>query len=280
VNEYKTDTNRNNYDKDTDSVPFPIVFKSEVIPDVVSAITGDIAVGGDGYLNLVIKNIGSLDGVKATVKIIRNANSPVVPVDSDVFIGDFPAGSTTSCKYKTKVAKAGQNMSYPVDVVVVYQNMEGDYIISPKETVGVKVGKKVDFVILSPAVEMNPGSQKKILVEYKNIGDSTIKSVQARISATNPFSSSSSIVDLGDMAPGQTAVASYQLSVTGNALHKEYGLNSELRYRYARNTTYNSDPLTVQVNVRPAPVNLSMIIGVLIVAALVFAAVLYRRKMC
>ena len=101
-------------------------------------------------MNLTIKNIGSLDGAKATVKILQDDDSPVTPVDSSVFIGAFPAGGVVSCQYKVNVAKDAENKTYPVDVIVIYQNDEGDFVTSQTETVGVDVGNKVDFTILSP----------------------------------------------------------------------------------------------------------------------------------
>lgn len=278
VNEYKADTFRYNYVKDTNTVTVPLVIKAEVIPEIVSAISDDVVVGGDGNLNLTVKNIGSLDGSNTTVKIMRNANSPVIPVDSGVYIGDFPSGSTISCQYKITATNVAQNMSYPVDVVVVYQNKEGDYITSTKETIGVNVNPKVDFEIISPAIQLNPGSSKEIQVEYKNIGGSTIKSVQARISATDPFSSTANIDDLGDIKAGQSVVATFQLNVAGDALIKEYGLDSELRYRNELDTTYISDPMTVQVDVISAPLNISLFIVILILVTLVITGVLYRRK--
>jgi hypothetical protein len=264
--------------QDNTTVTIPLVIKPEVNIEVISATSDHLVAGADGYLNLTIKNIGSLDGTKATVKVVQNDNSPVTPVDSSVFVGDFPAGSTVSCQYKVTVAKTAGNKTYPVDVVVISQNKEGDFVTSRTETVGVNVGNKVDFVILSLAAEMNPGTTKSIQVEYRNIGNTTIRSVHARISATNPFTSPSSEAYLGDIAPGQSAVASFPLSVAGDATIKEYGLDSELRYRDALNTTYISDPLKVQVNMHPASVSLLLIIGLVIVAALIVAAALYRCK--
>ena len=136
--------------QDNVTVTVPLVIKPEVIPEVVSATSNQLIAGADGYLNLTIKNIGSLDGAKATVHILQDDDSPVSPVDSSVYIGDFPAGSNVSCQYKVTVAKDAENKIYPVDVVVVYQNNEGDFVTSQTETVGVDVGNKVDFAILSP----------------------------------------------------------------------------------------------------------------------------------
>lgn len=250
VAQYQVDSFRYYYVSDNVTVPVQLVIKPEVLPEVVSATTDHLIAGADGYINLTIKNVGSLDGTKASVKLAQNDNSPVSPVDNSVYIGDFPAGGTVSCQYKVTISDTAQNRAYPVDVFVVYQNDEGDYVQSRTETVGVDVGNKVDFVITSPPSEMSPGSKKTIQVEYKNTGNSTIESALARISAVNPFTSTSDVAYLGDIAPGQSAVASFQLTVASDATIKEYGLDSEIRYRDALNTTYVSDPMKVPIDVK------------------------------
>lgn len=283
--QYQVDTFRYYYVTDNVTVPVTIVIKQEVLPEVVSAQPDHLVAGADGYINLTLKNVGSLDGTKATVKLAQNDNSPVSPVDNSVYIGDFPAGGTVSCQYKVSVASTAQNKEYPIDITVVYQNNEGDFVQSRTETVGVAVGNKVDFAITSPAVEMSPGSKKTIQVQYKNIGNSTIKSAQARISAVNPFTSTADVAYLGDFAPGQVATASFQLAVGSDATIKEYGLDSEIRYRDALNTTYVSDPMKVPIDVKNQTglagilsnaVLMSIIVAVLI--GIVYAGYYYWKK--
>ncbi|MCK9594037.1 MAG: S-layer protein [Methanoregula sp.] len=285
LDQYQVDTFRYYYVQDNVTVTIPLVIKPEVIPDVVSSTSEHLVAGADGYLNLTIKNIGSLDGTRATVQITRNDNSPVTPVDNSVFVGDFLAGSTVSCQYKVTVAKTAQNKTYPVDVAVVYQNKEGDFVTSRTETVGVNVENKVDFVILSPPAYMNPGSKKTIQVEYRNIGNSTIKSAQARISAVDPFTSTSDVAYLGDLVPGQSVVASFQMSVASDATIKEYGLDSEIRYRDALDTTSVSDPMKVTIDVENLtgfagiisnPVYLSLLVAGII--GIIYAALHIRKK--
>ena len=97
---------------------------------------------------------------------------------------------------------------------------------------------------------MSPGSKRTIQVEYQNTGDSTVYSAEARISVVDPFTSSSDIAYLGDLAPGQSAVASYQISVASDATIKEYGLDSEIRYHDALDDTYVSDPMKISIDVK------------------------------
>ncbi len=202
-----------------------------------------------------------------------------------MFIGAFPAGGTVSCQYKVTVAKDAENKTYPVDVVVVYQDDEGDFVTSQTETVGVDVGNKVDFTILSSPAEMSPGSKQMILVEYQNTGNSTIESAEARISIVDPFTSTSDVAYLGDLEPGQSAVASFQISVASDATLKEYGLDSEIRYRDALDDTYISDPMKVSIDVKNLtgfagiisnPLYISVLVAVII--GLIYAVYHFRKK--
>ena len=61
--------------------------------------------GTSGYLDLTLVNNGTDSGTEATVALLRNGNSPVVPVDSSVYIGDLPWASRSP---------AGTRWRYPV----------------------------------------------------------------------------------------------------------------------------------------------------------------------
>ena len=222
---------------------------------------------------------------KAIVKILRNGNSPIVPTDSSVYIGDFPSGSIVDAGYKVLISGDAERQIYPVDVVGVYKNKEGDFVTSRSDTIGIPVGGKVNFEVISPAAEMNPGSKKVIDVEYKNTGETKVYSAQGRISAVDPFTSNDDIAYLGDINPGESAVASYEVSVDRSATIKEYGLDAEIRYRDALDNTYISDTMKVKINVNsPAgmaavlsnPVYLSIIVaGIIGIAYLMYH---YRKK--
>jgi hypothetical protein len=285
VDQYGMDTFQYYYVPINVTLTVPLVIKSEVIPEVVSATSDDLVAGADGYVNLTIKNIGSFDGTKATVQILQNDDSPVSPVDSSVYIGDFPAGSTVSCQYKVAVADTAENKTYPINVVVDYQNDEGDMVPSQSQTVGVDVGNKVDFAIQTTPIEMSPGSKHTIQVQYQNTGDTTVYSAQARISVAAPFTSSSDVAYLGDLAPGQTVVATYQISVASDATIKQYGLDSEIRYNNAIGDTYVSNPMKISISVQyltgiegiiSNPVYLSLIAAVII--GIIYAVIHLRKK--
>lgn len=283
--QYGFDTIQYTYKQVNEDIRIPLKINSDISIDVLSANPEHLNVGTEGYLNMKIKNTGSENGTKAIVKILRNSNSPIIPTDSSVYIGDFPSGSTVECRYKVSISGNAERQTYPVDVEVVYKNKDGDFVTSRGDTVGIPVGGKVDFEVVSPPAEINPGSKKVISVEYKNTGETTIFSAQGRISAVDPFTSNDDIAFLGDLKPGESFVASYEVSVDRSATLKDYGLDSEIRYRDALDNTYLSDIMKVKVNVTsPAgiasvlsnPVYLSIIVAGFI--GIIYLVSYYRKK--
>ena len=150
---------------------------------------------------------------------------------------------------------------------------------------GIPVGGKVDFAVISPAAEMNPGNKQVINVEYKNTGDTPVYSAQARINAVDPFTSNDDIAYIGDLQPGESRTVSYVISVDRTATIKEYGLDSQILYKDALDNAYTSDTIQVKVNVTE-PVGINAILTnpfyLLIIAAVIIGIIYlvfqYRKK--
>jgi hypothetical protein len=228
-------------------IPLVVKIKPRVDIDVLEATPENLNVGMEGYLNIRIKNTGSEDGKQATLKITRNGDSPVIPTDTSVFVGDFPRGEVITCRYKVAVSGNAEKQTYPVDVSVTYQNNEGAVITSSPYTIGIPVGAKTKFLVASAPAQVTAGSKGVILVDYQNAGDSIVYNAQSRITAVDPFSSNDDTAYLGDLKPGESATARYAISVSDAAVPKEYSLDSEVRYRDALSNSQISDTLKVRV---------------------------------
>jgi hypothetical protein len=235
----------------TRTIPLVVKIKPRVDIEVLEATPENLNVGMEGYLNLRIKNIGSEDGKQATVRITRNGESPVIPTDTSVFVGDFLQGEAITCRYKVAVSGNAEKQTYPVDLSVTYENNEGAVITSSPYTLGIPVGAKTEFIVASAPAPVTAGSQGVILVDYQNAGDTTVYNAQSRITAVDPFSSSDDTAYLGDLKPGESATARYSIGVRDAAVPKEYSLDSEVRYRDALSNSQISDTLKVRVLVTP-----------------------------
>ncbi len=247
------DVLQSHYQQMTETIPITIKIKPQIKIEVLDAVPENLNIGSEGYLNLTIKNIGSEDGKKASVKIRRNGASPIIPTDSSVFIGDFPHNSTVTCRYKLAVSGDAEKQSYPVDVLVMYENRDGDVVSSATDTIGIPVGGKIRFTIVSGTVQVVQGSQSVIQVVYQNRGNTIAYHAQARLSAVEPFKSSDDTAYLGDINPGENATAHYQVMVDDAAVIRDYSLNTEVRYRDALDNSQVSDSFNVQVTVQPRP---------------------------
>lgn len=247
--QYGTETLEYNYKTVNEVFSLPITIKPDVRISVLSTNTTGMNVGTEGSIQLVVKNIGHEDARKAIVTISRNDGSPVIPTAATAYIGDFPSGGTETCYFKASVAENAEAQSFPLDVFVKYKNQEDDYVSSAIDTIGIPVGKKTEFAIISDPVSLIPGEKKVITVQYRNTGGAVAHQAQARVSMVDPFTSSDDTSYLGEIAPGEVKEASFLISVDKAATLKQYGIDSEIRYRDTFDNMIISDPIKVGLNV-------------------------------
>jgi hypothetical protein len=284
ADQYGSETIQYLYKHINENVSLPVTIKKEVKVSVLSAEVDHLNAGTEGYVTLEVKNVGHEDGKKAVLKITRNDNSPVIPTTSSVYIGDFPAGGTVNSRFKVSVTTDAEEQVYPLDLFVEYENTEGDTVSSDTETIGMPVGKKVSFTASPVSSEIKPGQKKVITVVYTNTGGAPAYSAQARISAVDPFTSNDDTAFLGTLAPGESKEAAFEISTDKTATIKDYGLDSEVRFRDALDNTIVSDPMKVQVNVVP-DTSMKDLFGNrfvqcgIVVIIIVAGFLLYRRKM-
>jgi hypothetical protein len=284
ADQYGTDTIEYSYKTVNQTLQIPVKIKSDVRINVLSAKVRELNAGTEGYITLEVQNIGHEDAKKAVITIARNDGSPVIPTEGSAYVGDFPANGTATCIFKTSVNSGAEAQSYPLDVYVKYENHDGDMVTSDIETIGVPVGGKIDFKIVSDPQTITAGQKKVITAQFKNTGDATAYQAQARVSMVDPFTSNDDSAFLGDIAPGETKQASFLVSADSTATVKQYGIDSEIRYRDALDNTVISDTMKLNVNVVAGKSIVAQVtenpaalaaVAVLVIAIGYF---LYRRK--
>jgi hypothetical protein len=271
-NQPAADTLQSQYLTTTDSIPLTIRIQPQVKIEVIEATSENLTVGTGGFITLKIKNLGFEDGKKATVNLLRNGNSPIIPTDNSVFIGDFPRNGTVTCRYKVGISSEAEKQTYPVDVAVTYENREGDVVTTSSETVGIPVGGKVTFSAVPESAAVTQGADQVILIRYQNTGEIPVYSAQARLSVVAPFTSTDNTAYLGDLKPGESATARYTISAAGDAGVKDYSLDNEVRYRDALDNSQISDTFKVAVKVVEKPassgiVSLLPVLGIIVLIA-------------
>ncbi|MCQ1539549.1 S-layer protein [Methanocalculus taiwanensis] len=255
-----------------------IVVKPDVRLLVTDIQAEAINVGTEGYVTITVQNVGSEDARSATLKIDRSGASPLIPTDGSAYLGDFPAGSTVTRKFKVSVSTNAEPREYPLSVYTEYKDSNGQIVTSDPRTFGVGTGGKIEFTAISPPAIVSPGQKTVIDVEYKNIGDAPVYRATARISAVDPFTSNDDTAYLGDLAPGETKVARYILNVDSGATEKVYGLDSEIRYRDALDNTQISKTMKVEVEVVPREGSIPPVLIAAILIVVIGAGYWYYRK--
>ena len=282
--QYGVDTVQNFYKEKEENFEFPVRVKPDVRISVESSEFRDLNAGTEGSIKLTVKNSGHENGKKAILTIARNDGSPIVPTEGSAYIGDFPAGGTASAVFRASVADSAEAQTYPLDVYVKYENSDGDSIASDLETIGVPVGGKTQFVIVSEPVTVSPGQKKTITVQFKNTGGATAHQAQARVSMVDPFTSNDDTAYLGDVGPGETKEASFLITVDKSATLKKYGIDSEIRYNDAFDNQIISDPIKLGITVKEET---GLVAGLLknpillaVLAAIVIGAgyLIYRKR--
>ena len=281
--QYGTDAMTYTY-KDVDElVPLKIKIKENMQLEISNLKTDSMNVGVEGYITMDVKNVGAETGHDTVIRLNRADGSAIVPTDASSYVGEFAPGDVANVKFKASVSNEGEAKTYPVLVYATYKDTNGKDKKSDTETVGVKVGGKVKFEITSEAGSFRPGQKGNLVITYKNIGDTTAYNAQARISAVKPFTSNDDTAYLGDIAPGESVTGVYKVSVASDATEKDYGVDTEIRYRDILDNSQISDSMKAQVKVKSLgnigdiftnPIVLTVLVFVLIIAGYL----VYQRK--
>lgn len=255
------------YNTADDTVPVTIRIRPEVKIEIIEAVTDPLSAGTEGILSLKIRNAGPENGTLASIKLVRSGSSALIPTDATVFIGDFPSGGIVDCRYKIAASNNAINQTYPIDVIVTYTNREGTVVASTPETIGIAVNAKTRFTIISAVPSVAAGSTGTFEVRYRNDGATTAYSAQSRVSPHGAVTIDDNMAYLGDIPPGESATARYEIQVVGNAEPKEYTFDSTLRYRDSFGNSQESDTIGVTLQVLPAKPGNVAGIPILIIAA-------------
>jgi hypothetical protein len=266
-----------------EAIPLALTVRPEVVLAVMNVATESLNVGTEGYQNLSVRNAGTEPATNAIIRLVRNGQSPITPVDSSAYVGAFAPGQTVPLRYKVAVSSEAAAQSYPVDLVVSYDDRDGINRSTRPVTVGVPIGGKISFAVVSPPASVAAGEKQVLEVVYRNTGAATVAAAQARLSAVDPFTSSDDTAYLGDMKPGEEKTARFEVAADKGATAKEYGLDSEVRYRDALDNSQISDTMKVPVTVTAgggvgALLTSPIVLAVIAILVIGGGFVLYRRR--
>jgi hypothetical protein len=299
----------------TSAVQFNIInngiiqgFKTEKEVDEISSV--------DDQLDLTIQNmeVENIKMITTAVGITAEliSDNPDIKVKTGALnVGSLPAGSTTSSPvaYTIEIGKNVSSGEYNMTMKVTYKHLRNviysaDAIESSKGSlagirnlnasywytdvtrelpVTIRVKNETKFEIVNVESDLSLSETGLIKVTYKNVGEETASLATARLSTAKPFSTTDDQSYLGTVEPGQTAVASFKISVDKDVAiaDKLYNINSEILYEDEYGNQKISDTLKINVSVPPKEENntkIYIIAGIVILVIIIAAVIIVKNR--
>ncbi|WP_240664293.1 hypothetical protein [Methanosarcina sp. MSH10X1] len=218
----------------------------------------------------------------------------VEPTASLQSVEELETGSTANLRYTIKIDSDIPAGSYELLLPVNYQyqanvrTATADVInLGLTDTRYAREYKtKIETLRVAISIENEPklevtrvsgnlvqGESKAIEVTYKNTREGVARDALARIIVMSPLSTEKPIVRLGDIAPGEERTARFEILADQEALVKNYGINSEIKYVDEGGESSFSENMKVNIPLEAAEKKFS-ITGVAII--LIFLIALYQ----
>lgn len=213
-----------------------------------------------------------VDATNVVASLSTDPGSPIDVKSVSQEIGSIKSGenSLAPAKFDIKIdkkAKAGEynlylNLSYdyqknaqimdPNAVAQTYDVNRWYGMMNQNQTLKIKVNDQADFEIVNTTGSLSPGGEKIIDITIKNTGEEEARNVKAIINPADPLSTTDSMTFLSTIAPGSTAVAKIKIKADSEAVPKEYGIDTVLKYETPEGDIKYTDILQAPVEVKEA----------------------------
>jgi hypothetical protein len=236
-----------------------------------------VLVSGTEYIEVKsasnIQNVEELEtGYTANIQY-------TIKIDSDTPAGNYELLLPVSYDYQANVRTAtGEiinlgltDMEYTID----YDTKE--------ETLRIPISIKSEpkFEVTEVSGNLKQGESRVINVTYMNTREEVAQDATARIIVMTPLSTQKSMVRLGDIGPGESRTASFEIASAREATVKNYGIDSEIKYVDKDGETSFSNNLKVHVPLEATEKKIS-ITGIAIILIILIALYqivnMYRKR--
>lgn len=191
-----------------------------------------------------------------------------IKIDGDAPAGNYELLLPISYQYQANVRTATADI---INLGLTDTKYVRDYK-TKTETLKLRISleNKPKLEVTNVSGNLVQGESRAIEVTYKNSKEGVAKDALARIIVMSPLSAEKTIVRLGDMGPGESKTARFEISTSPEALVKNYGINSEIKYINEDGETSFSENMKINVPVE-ATENKFSIKGVAIILIILIA---------
>jgi hypothetical protein len=212
------------------------------------------------------RSITTADSMTATLSLV-DPNAPIDIEQDTLLLGSLSSGKSLSSPAEFPIeiydnAKAG---TYDMRLNISYRSQRDSAVTPPygdtyywyedmNQTMILRIVVEEEpyFKILNVGSDLLAGDEEVINVTYTNTGEQVARECIARISVVDPFTTTDDQAYLGDMNPGESKTATFDLNVAKDATVKNYTISSEIKYKDEHDQNQYSDNLKIPVDVSPA----------------------------
>ncbi|MFW6018745.1 MAG: COG1361 S-layer family protein, partial [Halapricum sp.] len=240
-------------------------------------VEGDLYVGEEGDLVGEVTNRGNrtVEGVVVTVENDRQA---IDFYNTRYSIGRLEPGETETFRYRVGVTEEAEHGPKLFELSARYRGNEDTVKQSDTRDLSVDVRpERDDFAIEPTDGAFTSGDSGSLTLTVTNQRNETVSNVQAKLFTDDPLDSGDDEAFVSSLEPGESTRVTFDLSVGGGAMAKNYSVSLDFRYDDARGESQLSDTYRVPVTVAEAESSIGpLIVGGIVLAVLVLAVVAWR----
>jgi hypothetical protein len=243
-------------------------------------VDGDLRVGEEDSLSGTLRNDGPGSIRNAVVELSVN-NPDIAPRTTEFAIPDLEPGETADFEFDVDVTAAAAQGAQRFQLVVDYENGQGDGRRSEALSTRVDLGPQRDaFVVDAVDARVQAGGGTQLQLRVTNNGDETLTDISAKAFVSDPLSADDDEAFVAELAPGESVPITIAVSAGGDAITKTYPVKLDFQYTEPDGDTKVSGTYAAPVEVVPSEDDGLPVGGIVAAAVAVGAvgAVWYRRR--
>lgn len=235
--------------EETETETVEIRVEETVELEILSIRGEGLRAGDDGLVSATVRNDGHETARDARLNFV--GSDQFTAQDGSKYVGDLAPGETTSADFRVSVSDSYVGGDSPVSLSLEYEDENGVRGKTEPETGGVSVEGDADFGVSAEAEAMYVDSVGAVHATVTNVGDTAVSDARFVLRENPPFQPISDRASLGDLAPGESASASFRVEVSDRAVAQSYPIEGYVEYQDSFDETRKSDTTTDSVEIGP-----------------------------